>query len=81
MLLIKLLDKTEFKGAFNAEDWSMTQKESEWKNAMKYSSTKNKLMHLQERGEKKAECISESQDNNKTAVYNSYGKAKCILWL
>lgn len=53
LLLIILLYKTEFKGAVNAEDWSITQKESEWKNAMKYSNTKNKVLHLQTRGGKK----------------------------
>lgn len=76
-----LLDKTKFKGTVGAEeDWSITQKESEWKNGMKYNSTKTKVLHLEnEREGKEAECIGESQDNNKPATWHSHGKAKCIL--
>ena len=76
-----LVDKTKFKGTVNAdEDWNITQKESEWKNEMKYNSTKNKVSHLpNEREGKEAERIRESHDNNKPAIWSSHGKAKCIL--
>lgn len=76
-----LVDKTKFKGTVSAEeDWSITQKESEWKNGMKYNSTKTKVLHLENAREgKEAECIGESQDNNKPAMWHSHGKAKRIL--